>query len=263
MLEIIAIANQKGGVGKTTTAINLSSCLGAQNYKVLLIDLDPQGNCSRGIGVDSTVLKRTLFDAMCSDIEVKKIVKKSVAFNVDLLPANLNLALVESTLSKNGIVPSNFILSKTVEPIVNKYDFVIIDCPPSLGFLSSNALTLCSSVLIPVQCEYFAMEAVAQILASINSIRSTSNKNLEILGFLLTMYDSRTRLNTEISAEVAHTFKEKTLATPIPRNITLAECSAIGKPINEYKPRAAGTIAYSSLAREVIDYVTKKHQVVC
>lgn len=257
MSEIIAIANQKGGVGKTTTAINLSSCLGAMNYKILLVDLDPQGNCSRGIGVDSTVLKKTIFDAMTYQIDVKRIIKKNVIKNVDLIPANLNLALVESTLLTSGYASDNKVLITTLSSVTDKYDFVIIDCPPSLGFLSSNALTLATSVLIPVQCEYFAMEAVAQILSTINSIRQTSNPRLEILGFLLTMY-SHTKLNNEISAEVAKTFKEKTLGTPIPRNITLAECVARGIPINEYKPRAQGTMAYSSLAREVLDYVNKK-----
>ena len=171
-----------------------------------------------------------------------KVIKKNVTNNVDLLPANLNLALVESTIISSGNVGNNYnVLQNTIKGIIDKYDFIIIDCPPSLGFLCFNALTLATSTLIPVQCEYFAMEAVAQILATINSIRTTTNPNLEILGFLLTMY-SRTRLNSEISAEVAQTFKEKTLGTPIPRNITLAECSAIGVPINTYKPRAIGTM---------------------
>ena len=258
MTEIISIANQKGGVGKTTTAINLSACLGASNKKVLLIDLDPQGNCSRGIGVDSTVLKRTIADALLMTADVKKVLKKNVIKNVDLLPANLSLALVESTLINNGNSPDYYTLKRTIEPIIEKYDFVIIDCPPSLGFFSGNALTCSTSVLIPVQCEYFAMEAVAQILSTIKSIQSTTNENLDILGFLLTMFDARARLCTEVSSEITGIFKEKTLATSIPRNITLAECTALGKPIINYKPKAAGTLAYSSLASEVIDYVNKK-----
>lgn len=263
MTEIIAIANQKGGVGKTTTAINLASSLAKLGSRVLLVDLDPQGNCSRGIGVDGSCLKKTIAEALLETTDIRRIVRKNVVPSVDLLPANLNLALVESELLRRGLSPDNSVLRHSLEPLGDRYDFILIDCPPSLGFLSSNALSAATSVLIPVQCEYFAMEAVAQILAAINAIRMSSNPNLEILGFLLTMFDNRTRLSTEVSSEITGTFKEKTLATPIPRNISLAECTALGKPVILYKPKAAGTIAYNSVAREVIDYAQKKQKVSC
>lgn len=260
MSEIIAIANQKGGVGKTTTAINLSSCLAKYGKRVLLIDLDPQGNCSRGIGIDPTVLKKTVFDIMVGTSELKKVIKKTVIKLVDLLPANLDLAAAEGRLQVLGRGSGLETLRNALKDHLNDYEYVIIDCPPSLGFLSLNALTAADLVLIPVQCEYFAMEAVAQILAAINNIRMSTNPGLDILGFLLTMYDNRTKLSTQITSEVTGTFKEKTFATQIPRNVSLAECSALGKPVNFYKPKAAGSIAYSALAREVIEYVRRKEE---
>lgn len=260
MSEIIAIANQKGGVGKTTTAINLSSCLAKYQKKVLIVDLDPQGNCSRGIGIDPTILKKTIFDVIIGEKSIKNVIIKTVIKYVDILPANLDLAAAEGKLISLGITSRLNTLKQYLTKINNDYDYIIIDCPPSLGFLSLNALTAANSVLIPVQCEYFAMEAVAQILAAINNVRMSTNPQLDILGFLLTMYDNRTKLSTMITSEVTGTFKEKTFATQIPRNVSLAECSALGKPVNFYKPKAAGSIAYSSLAREVIEYVRRKEE---
>lgn len=260
MSEIIAIANQKGGVGKTTTAINLSSCLAKYQKKVLIVDLDPQGNCSRGIGIDPTILKKTIFDVIIGEKSIKNVIIKTVIKYVDILPANLDLAAAEGKLISLGITSGLNTLKQYLTKINNDYDYIIIDCPPSLGFLSLNALTAANSVLIPVQCEYFAMEAVAQILAAINNVRMSTNPQLDILGFLLTMYDNRTKLSTMITSEVNGTFKEKTFATQIPRNVSLAECSALGKPVNFYKPKAAGSIAYSSLAREVIEYVRRKEE---
>lgn len=260
MSEIIAIANQKGGVGKTTTAINLSSCLAKYQKKVLIVDLDPQGNCSRGIGIDPTILKKTIFDVIIGEKSIKNVIIKTVIKYVDILPANLDLAAAEGKLISLGITSGLNTLKQYLTKINSDYDYIIIDCPPSLGFLSLNALTAANSVLIPVQCEYFAMEAVAQILAAINNVRMSTNPQLDILGFLLTMYDNRTKLSTMITSEVTGTFKEKTFATQIPRNVSLAECSALGKPVNLYKPKAAGSIAYSSLAREVIEYVRRKEE---
>jgi len=250
MSKVIAIANQKGGVGKTTTAINLATCLGQiYNKKILIVDLDPQGNCSKGIGIDSSVLKNTVYSFISTDLPFEKVVRKTNVKNVKLLPANLDLAGVESKILSSG--------KSTDFSLLNRFDFVLIDCPPSLSFLSLNALTASDLVLIPVQCEYFALEAVAQILSAINNIRMSTNNKLDILGFLLTMYDQRSKLATEVASEVISTFKEKTFKTIIPRNITIAESQALGQPINIYKPQAKGALAYKTLAKEVINYEGK------
>ncbi|MCI2069465.1 MAG: ParA family protein [Bacilli bacterium] len=252
MGKIIAVANQKGGVGKTTTAINLASALAHYQKNVLLVDMDPQGNCSRGIGVDPSLLKLTIVNLLLGETNFDKIVRKTSADCVVLLPANLSLAAFESEAAARGIKIDLYSLKKCLDPLSASYDYIIIDCPPSLGYLSLSSLTAADEVLIPVQCEYFAMEAVAQILSAINNIRMSANPNLSILGFLLTMYDNRNKLSTEVSSEVISTFKEKTFATRIPRNITLAEAVALGKPAELYKPSAAGSLAYQSLAREIM-----------
>ncbi len=253
MCKIIAIANQKGGVGKTTTAINLSSSLAYLNKKVLLIDMDPQGNCSRGMGVDISLISRNIYDVLLDRQDINKVIRKTMIKNLDLISPKLILANLDSAV--NGKVNEPFYLLKNnLKKINKKYDYMIIDCPPSLGLLTINALCAANKVLIPVQCEYFALEAVAQILANISSIQNTYNQNLGIQGFLLTMYDSKTRLSVEIASQVRSLFKENTFLSMIPRNISIPESNAKGMPVTIYRPNSISSQAYISLAKELIDY---------
>lgn len=253
MARIIAIANQKGGVGKTTTAINLSAALAHFNRRVLLIDMDPQGNSSRGLGIDITLINRCIADVLLSESNINDVVRKSMLKTLDVLPSKLSLASIDVNIA--GKIEQPFLLLKNaISSLKKEYDYIIIDCPPSLGFLTVNALTAAYSVLIPVQCEYFAMEAVAQILSSVSRIQSTYNPELGIEGFLLTMYDSKTRIGTEISTQVRGLFKENTFLTQIPRNVSVPESNAKGLPVTIYRPSSSGSLAYFSLAKEVMDH---------
>lgn len=253
MARIIAIANQKGGVGKTTTAINLSAALAHFNRRVLLIDMDPQGNSSRGLGIDITLINRCIADVLLSESNINDVVRKSMLKTLDVLPSKLSLASIDVNIA--GKIEQPFLLLKNaISSLKKEYDYIIIDCPPSLGFLTVNALTAANSVLIPVQCEYFAMEAVAQILSSVSRIQSTYNPELGIEGFLLTMYDSKTRIGTEISTQVRGLFKENTFLTQIPRNVSVPESNAKGLPVTIYRPSSSGSLAYFSLAKEVMDH---------
>ena len=253
MTKIIAIANQKGGVGKTTTAISLSAALANFNRRVLLLDMDPQGNSSRGFSIDITLINKSMYDVLVKDLDINKAIRKTVTKNVDILPANLKLASTDVEVA-NKVSNPLFLLKNAIEKIHKNYDYIIIDCPPSLGLLNINSLVATNSVIIPVQCEYFAMEAVAQILSSISQIQSTYNSNLTIEGFLMTMYDPRARLCVEVSTQVRGLFKENTFITQIPRNISLPESSARGLPITMYRPTSAGSIAYLNLAKEILEH---------
>ena len=255
MAKIIAIANQKGGVGKTTTSINLSAALAHFDRRVLLIDMDPHGNASRGMGVDITLINKCIFDVLSGEVDINTVIRKTMMKNLDLLPAKLMLASIDAIGAKSE---TPFLLLKNaLVGLKKEYDYMIIDCPPSLGLLTVNALVAANSVLMPVQCEYFAMEAVAQILASVSRIQSTYNPDLGIEGFLMTMYDSKTRLGTEITTQIRGLFKENTFLTQIPRNISVPESNAKGLPVTLYRPTSSGATAYFTLAREVMDHETK------
>lgn len=259
MSEIIAITNQKGGVGKTTTSYNLGSALSRYNKRILLIDLDPQGNCSLALGIDPTISKKTVSELLLGQIDLKKAIRKTNFANISLIPANLSLAMVESNLTSQGkSAPVTLLKEKLQDKVSQLYDFIIIDCPPSLGFLSLNGLTACQSIIIPVQCEYFALDALAQLLSSLTQVQRSSNPDLEIMGILLTMFDPRTKLSTDISQEVRSQFKDKVFTTSIPRNVSIPEAIAKGMPVNHYKPGSAGSLTYASLAREVMEYVEHK-----
>jgi len=261
MSEIIAITNQKGGVGKTTTAYNLASSLSRYNKRILLIDLDPQGNCSQAIGIDPTLSKKTVSELLLDNVDLKRAIRKTPFSNISLIPANLTLAMAESTLMANGGKANvNILKRKLSDPEADLFDFIIIDCPPSLGFLSLNALTAANSLIVPVQCEYFALDALAQLLATVTQVQRSTNPDLDIMGLLLTMFDPRTKLSTEIAQEVRSNFKDRVFTTVIPRNVSIPEAIANGVPVNEYKPSSAGSLTYASLAREVMEYAEKKHQ---
>ena len=255
-MKIIAVANHKGGVGKTTTAINLSAALAHFSRSVLLVDIDPQGNSSRGLGIDITLINKSIFEVFSGTTEINSAIKKTMVNNLDILPSKLLLASIDSTF---GSMSEPFMLLKRkLAELKKDYEYVIIDCPPSLGILTINALNASNTVLIPVQCEYFALEAVSTILATIANIQSTTNHDLGIEGFLMTMYDSKTSLGTEIASEVRGLFKENTFLTQIPRNISIPESNMKGMPVTVYRPSSSGALAYFSLAKEVIDHEERK-----
>ena len=254
MTRIIAIANQKGGVGKTTTAINLSSALSSLGRKVLLIDMDPQGNAGRGLGEDVTVLKTTIYNALVDKTPLPNVILKTAFASLDLAPSNLRLASLEASVYSNPIDQPFFLLREYLKTLNEPYDYIVIDSPPSLGLLSINALACSDSVIVPVQCEYFAMEGVAAVLSSISNVQKDLNPKLKIEGFLLTMFDPHLNLSTEISSQVRYLFKENTFHSVIPRNQSVAESQARKMPVTAFRPTSQGSLAYLALAKEVIDH---------
>lgn len=257
MGKVISLVNQKGGVGKTTTSINLSSSLGYLGKKVLLIDLDPQGNSSTGLGVNRSNIELGIYDVIMGKTPIENTIIKTKFRNLSVIPAMINLAGTDIELVQRGSADQDFKLGEQLKNSINKikdnYDFIIIDCLPSLGLLTTNALAASDSVLIPVQCEFFALEGVTQLLNTIIMTQSTLNPKLDIEGVLLTMLDGRTLIGLEVVEDVRKFFKEKVFNTIIPRLIKLAEAPSHGKPILEYAPESRGAEAYINLAKEVIE----------
>ena len=251
MAKIIAIANQKGGVGKTTTSINLSAGLSYLGKRVLLVDLDQQGNASQGIGAKMSFDDLTTYDALFGDEKIKDCIKTLKRPPLDILPANINLAGADLEMVRMENRES--VLKNALNEIRDDYDFIIIDCPPSLGLLNTNALTAADSVLIPVQCEYYALEGVTQLLQTIRLTQKRFNPRLRIEGVLLTMYDARTNLSAEVGQEVRKHFKEKAYRAYIPRNVKLSEAPSAGLSIYDYDMHCEGARAYVALTREVLD----------
>ena len=252
MGRIIAIANQKGGVGKTTTSTNLSACLAELNKKVLLIDIDPQGNATSGVGVDKNQLDNTVYEMIIGECELEDCILKDVIENLDILPSNVNLSGAEIDLI--GVEEREYILKKKIDEIKEQYDFIIIDCPPSLNMLTVNAMTTADSVLVPIQCEYYALEGLSQLIHTINLVKERLNPGLEIEGVVFTMYDARTNLSLQVVENVKSNLKQNVYKTIIPRNIKLAEAPSHGMPINLYDTKSAGAESYRLLAEEVANY---------
>ena len=257
MGRVISIANQKGGVGKTTTAVNLSSILTKRGKKVILIDADPQGNASSGLELEK-ITDNSLYDVLINDVSIEETLKNTCVKNLKVCPSNMNLAGAEVELVSQMSREQR--LKEKVDEIKDKYDFIIIDCPPSLGLITLNAFTASDSVLIPVQCEYFALEGLGQLLNTINLVKKHLNKELEIEGAVLTMYDMRTNLSNQVVKEVKRYFEDKVYKTVIPRNIKLSEAPSYGLPITLYDGKSKGARAYEKLAKEVLknDEIRKK-----
>ena len=251
MGRVIAVANQKGGVGKTTTAINLSSCLAAKGQRVLAIDMDPQGNMTSGLSVDKDGVEYTVYDLLIGEADIEQVVCKKVFENLDVLPTNIDLSGAEIELL--DVENKQFILRDKVKQIRDNYDFVIIDCPPSLSMLTINAMTTADTVLVPIQCEYYALEGLSQLMKTIELVKDRLNENLEMEGVVFTMYDARTNLSLQVVENVKDNLNHTIYKTIIPRNIRLAEAPSHGLPINHYDPRSTGAESYMMLAEEVIN----------
>lgn len=251
MERVIAVANQKGGVGKTTTAINLSACLAEKGQKVLAIDMDPQGNMTSGLGIDKDEVEKNIYDLMIGQAGVDEVLQKEAIENLDVIPTSIDLSAAEIELI--GVDDKEFIIRNAVQPIKDDYDYIIIDCPPSLSMLTINAMTTADSVLVPIQCEYYALEGLSQLIHTIDLVQQRLNPDLVIDGVVFTMYDVRTNLSNQVVENVKENLDTKIYETLIPRNIRLAEAPSHGLPINMYDSKSAGTESYRMLAKEVME----------
>lgn len=251
MSKVIAIANQKGGVGKTTTAINLSSCLAVKGKRVLILDIDPQGNTTSGLGIEKTKIEKSIYDVLINGEDIKNAIYNTVVENLEICPSNIELAGAEVELVP--VIARETRLKNALAHIRNDYEYVIIDCPPSLGLLTVNALTAANTILVPIQCEYYALEGLSQLMNTVKIIKKHLNPELEVEGVVLTMFDARTNLSIQVVEEVKKYFSNKVYRTIIPRNVRLSEAPSYGLPIILYDPKSRGAECYMELAQEVID----------
>lgn len=256
MGRVIAIANQKGGVGKTTTSINLTAALAEAGKKVLVIDIDPQGNTTSGFGIDKNDLDDTIYELILGECSINDCIIKNVLPNVSVLPSNVNLAAAEIELI--GVEKKEFILKNEVDYIKEQYDYILIDCPPSLSMLTVNAMTTATSVLVPIQCEYYALEGLSQLIHTVNLVKERLNPELDMEGVVFTMYDARTNLSLQVVENVKSNLRQNVYKTIIPRNVRLAEAPSHGLPINMYDTKSTGAESYRLLAQEVIEHQMEK-----
>ena len=251
MGRIIAVANQKGGVGKTTTSINLAACLAEKGKKVLAVDMDPQGNLTSGLGVDKDSVEKSIYELIIGEVDIKEVINKEVLENLDIIPTSIDWSAAEIELI--GVDDKEYILRNAIDQVKDQYDFVIIDCPPSLSMLTINAMTTADSVIVPIQCEYYALEGLSQLIHTVELVKDRLNSKLEIEGVVFTMYDARTNLSLQVVENVKDNLQQNIYKTIIPRNIRLAEAPSYGLPINKYDPKSTGAESYMRLADEVIE----------